>query len=360
MWTTNADAMKADFDTAFQRAYDSKRASGELGNLAKLFSLNALADYREALQRGLDPESDAWADIAWIDKRPIAKLRRDGPSAELGDMLLVVNHFDSGGRVASRACILEVKQSPTESIPPVPVTKGKSTANQFGILATWPDIFELKATGTSGAHLLRNVVTRDSAERDVLAQAWYAAVRPKDCKDTPWMVAPAVKGACFAHSLGSLFAACCRAEPLYAPEAGRPVGVGRRFTPGSTLSKPSNWDALVNTILSVVDKYDLPPTYFGLNAGPRRRSTRSSLPALAPIGIGSDLWHESLLSFTASCATIILVLTVLALQILSMMPPERLRWRLRPRDAFPVLTLTIVHGEPFELSPDRPIDWRHG
>lgn len=355
MWLTDAAAMKADFDLVFQRAYDRTKGSGELANLAELFTDAALKSYREALLRGIDPASRAWADIAWIDKRPIAKLKADSPGAELGDMMLVVNHFDPAGHVSSRACILEVKQSPSMVIPPVPVTSGKSTTNQFAILSEWPRIVELKATGKNFHPLLRNVVTRDSPTRDVLAQAWYTAVCPKGSQKQPWMVAPAIKDAEFSQTLGALFTACCRSESLHLPDIG-PVGVGREFTPNSTLNSPADWSALVNTILDVAGSYDLPPAYFGQGAGSRRRSTWSSLPALAPVGFASGFWNSNLLNFGLGCFTTILLIGVLALQGSALMAPPRYWLRRRRRNAFPILTLTIAHSETFDLPRDRPLD----
>lgn len=348
MWTNKDREMTEDFNTAFRLSHENGHAKGELANLAKLFSDEALSLYAQALHNGLQPGSEAWADVAWIDKRPIARLAKKGVGAELGDMLLIVNHIDPAGPVSSRACILEVKKSDSEAIKPVPVTTGKSTKNQFAILSSWPTIYELAATGNSRSDLLMNIVTNDDSSLDVLAQAWYAVVRPLSSEKHHWMAAPAIKGASFAHSLGDLFTACCRARSLCVSDSGRSLEVGRYFKPDLTLNEPPNWDSLVNKILSVADRYDLPQSYFKGYASGRRRSTRAGLPAISIATASPELWHESLLSLGLTCITFILILGILSIQILSLRTRYGEMHRRKRRGKFPVLTLTCVHSEYFE------------
>ncbi|UGQ47313.1 hypothetical protein [Massilia endophytica] len=133
MWIAGAQTqLKAAFDRAIEAAYGKGRG-GELENLANLFSPTTIGNFQRALQAGLDGRSAATVDIAWVDKRPIAKLSPTAPGAELGDMMIVVEEYYPGNSApsASRACLLEVKQSRSQIIPPVPVTSGASTKNQL-------------------------------------------------------------------------------------------------------------------------------------------------------------------------------------------------------------------------------------
>ena len=103
MWTATAGQdLKTAFDDAIEVAYGNGR-SDELENLANLFGDVAIDNYQKALYKGLASGSSAYVDIAWIDKRPIAKLSKDSKGAELGDMMLVVHQSDSRNFYSSRA-----------------------------------------------------------------------------------------------------------------------------------------------------------------------------------------------------------------------------------------------------------------
>ncbi|MCA8251447.1 hypothetical protein LGN12_30340 [Burkholderia multivorans] len=271
MWSSNAGpALKRAFDSAIAAAYGSGR-QGELENLADLFSDNALDSYQQALLSGLDPLSDASVDVAWIDKRPIAKIAANNEGAELGDMMLVVNERDTFGAVLkSRACLLEVKQAPQIPIPPVPVFSDASTLNQFAILSSWPVLTTLKMTGRNVVNLLENVDTNPAnIVGGTVAQAWYVAVKPKSSGGAPtpdpWVAAPAVAGADFCHSLGDVFGACARGDTLHHPNPSiGAMAVGRGFSRIHPFHGQTSWDALISAIIFVTEHYNLPAFYFPL------------------------------------------------------------------------------------------------
>lgn len=273
MWTANADQdLKKAFDDAIEVAYGNG-GSDELENLAKLFGDVALDNYQQALHKGLANGSSAGVDVAWIDKRPIAKLSQAAKGAELGDMMIVVHQSDSRNFHSCRACLLEVKQSPSQEIPPVPVTGGESSKNQFQILSTWPTIFGLKATATNRHYLLENITTQPGpGAGGVLAQAWYVAVKPPAATHPtpePWMAAPAVEASSFEHTLGDIFTACARGMSLTNSAVGIPIDVGREFQVGKTLQNPPGWDALINSIIWITRQYDLPRYFFRGTPGKR-------------------------------------------------------------------------------------------
>lgn len=358
MWISGAEVrMKSSFDAAIQSAYGFG-AGDELSNLAALFSDAALDQYHLAIRAGLDPASEAFVDVAWIDKRPIAYLDPKKAGAELGDMLVIVEQHDRSGSTLRRACIFEVKMSPKANVPPVPVTPGgDSTDNQFRILCDWPTLYGLKATSGNRSFLLQNVVTRPGAGRGgVLAQAWYAAVKPTPESSLPvcepWVVAPAICGARFNHTLGDALTACLLATPIENPK-GTLTDVGRDFVePTSAVDRPG-WDHLVKEIIKVTCRYQLPPHYFGKYPGVRYRSRRTAkagsaiLLALAP----AAFWHSFIGSLLA-----ILVLLAVAMVTLRPWRSERHDAREMPEDnLFPVVFFTIRHSEPMDFG-DRPVD----
>ena len=361
MWTSTAStSLKKGFDDAIEIAYGNGQ-SGELENLSDLFSPRALDGYQQALLTGLDALSDASIDVAWIDKRPIAKLTKNGAGAELGDMMLVVHERDSVGFILkSRACLLEVKQSPDDPIPPVPVTDGKSTKNQFEILSKWPTLYGLKATGTNRTYLLQNVTTHPSATiGGVIAQAWYVAVKPKSKTSVPtakpWMVAPAVLDANFEHTLGDLFQACAQGSSLY-HSVTKDVGVGREFSRELRLQNPPSWDALINAIISVCERYTLPEHLFGPSPG--KRYLRSYRPPIASFAIFPWLNIATLSNTVISLVVGFMVawwlLPILYYRRRSRSPYREfllgsfgcvrrvLKWR---RKSFPVLIFNVFHGD---------------
>ena len=351
MWAATADKdLKKAFDDAIEIAYGNGR-NGELENLANLFGDVALDNYQQALLKGLDGGSTAAVDVAWIDKRPIAKLSATATGAELGDMMLVVNEYDPRGLQVSRACLLEVKQSPTEAIPPVPVTGGESTKNQFQILSTWPVLYGLKATGSNHDYLLENIITQPGAAiGGVLAQAWYVAVKPPSATaptPMPWMAAPATTGAPFEHTLGEIFGACARGDSLTNKKIGTPIGVGRQFEKGKTLQNPPGWDALINTIISVTNSYDLPNYYFPHRPGRRYIPGRRFAPlaAFCGLSIPSDAIP------TASGVLIGILITCVTFAI-----SKRFKARKcapAQDEAFPVLFFNVHHSENIETVGER-------
>ncbi len=351
MWTATADKeLKKAFDDAIEIAYGNGR-NGELENLANLFGDIALDNYQQALLKGLDGGSNAAVDVAWIDKRPIAKLSATATGAELGDMMLVVHEHDPRGLQVSRACLLEVKQSPGGAIPPVPVTGGESTRNQFQILSSWPTLYGLKATGSNRAYLLENIITQPGAATGgVLAQAWYVAVKPPSTTaptPMPWMAAPAAAGAPFEHTLGEIFGACARGGSLTNTKVGAPIGVGRQFEEGKTLQNPPGWDALINAIISVTIFYDLPKHYFPHRAGRRYIPGRRFAPLAAFCGLNIP-------SGAIPTATGVLIGILIAC-VAAAIFMRRKAGKHAPAqdDAFPVLFLNVHHSENMEPAGER-------
>ncbi|MFL0336556.1 hypothetical protein [Stenotrophomonas maltophilia] len=367
MWTSTAPKdLKASFDNAISSAYGNG-SNDELSNLAKLFSDAAMRNYERGLNNALDEDSAASVGLAWIDKRPIAKLTADGPGAELGDMLLVVEEFDPRGRVSTRACIVEVKQSPSSTIPPVPVTPGgESTKNQFKILSEWPAIHGVRATGSNNSYLLENVVTQPGPkDGGVLTQAWYAAVRPKSAgaaNPHPWMVAPAIRGAEFNYTLGDLFAACAIKRPLRGPDS-RPIGVGREVDLEEVSAQPG-WSELIETIIDVARRYHLPPKYFGNERRNRYQQTFSNARDRAFLMFAMPAPGSFLNIALGTAAGVVLAAITLAIAFWLVMAVNEARMAARAArnkrahqdktegDAgerkFPVIHFSIFHGERYE------------
>ncbi|NUT61914.1 hypothetical protein [Herbaspirillum sp. C9C3] len=278
MWTSTAEAdLKSAFDDAIKNAYGSG-LNGELENLAELFSPAALYAYKTSLLKGLDNQSDAAVDLAWIDKRPVAYRAKVNaspiadevikPGCELGDMLLIANTYGPDGTLQkSQACILEVKQANAVPIPAVPVFPNEdSTRNQFKILESWPKLYGIKKTGSNNDYLVKAVNTWPNSPKNggVRAQAWYVAVlshgTPLGTLKSPWMAAPAVSGEPFdKYTLGEIFSACAQGISLKTSIGD--IQVGREFE-RKNYASASNWNAVINSIIHTTQAYDLPKSLF--------------------------------------------------------------------------------------------------
>lgn len=363
MWNATArQDLKASFDAAISSAYGNGE-SKELANLAKLFSESALRNYEIGLNEALDRDSAAAVGVAWIDKRPIAKLSASEPGAELGDMLLVVEEYDADGNSSMRACIVEVKQSPSSAIPPVPVTpRSRSTRNQLRVLSEWPTIHGLLATGSNKRYLLENIVTRPGeGPSGVLAQAWYAAVKPRSGAapfSDPWMAAPAIEGASFDSTLGELFAACATCTSLAVQGWGR-IHVGREVVQQQIVSPPG-WSQLIDTILCVTRMYPKPPEHFGRSAKGSRyelaRSSkmkqRASLMMVMPATLG--FWSGTLSTFLGVLCGVLIAAFALESgpSLIESVRTVLHRRGILGRKRFPVLFIQVYHGNEMYRAPE--------
>lgn len=361
MWSSDADQeLKKAFDSVIAAAYGAGR-KGELENLADLFSNKALKGYQQALLSGLDVWSDAAVDVAWVDKRPIATIAGNSVGAELGDMMLVVHERDYfGAQIRSRACLLEVKQSPHISIPFVPVFNDESTKNQFAILSAWPVLETLKMTGANTHNLLEGVETKPAnIVGGAVAQAWYVAVKPKSSTGIPtpdpWMAAPAVAGADFRHSLGELFGACARGAALFHPKSGD-MAVGREFSRVLRYSGKPSWDVLISAIIFVTEHYSLPRSLFSGLRDKRYRRGKFKPPflfsALSVVDPSALSWMTvgMLLGFIAACAVFYALLYpwrwALGTLGIPLWRKSFIRWKLRRNpEIFPVIVFNVFHGD---------------
>lgn len=351
------------FNMAFFAAYGTG-VLDELENLGKLFSPAARIAYAQALATGLVKGGSASVDVAWIDKRPIAIFNAGDAGAELGDMMLVIFERYGSGPLESRACLLEVKQSPTDPVPPVPVTDGQSTRNQFKILSTWEPIHAVKKTSTNKDTLLTNVVTKTCGLEDALAQAWYVAVKPPPSSGVvtnPWVAAPAIAGSEFNFTLGELFVACARGESLTDKISLKPIRVGKSFKLNHTLQAPYGWDALINTIIDkVTQQYRMPPKYYGWPAAMRYFSgvvvTGVATGAVAQSQASSTTldWLSAVIFLTALTNLIMLYFVRKLWRLVLNPTPTAHAADLDDEDGgarihaggFPILIFSVAHDEP--------------
>lgn len=134
------------------------------------------------------------------------------------------------------------------------------------------------------------------------------------------------------------------------------MGVGREFARGHTLQNPPSWDALINAIISVCDKYELPEHYFGPAPGKRYLSgpvrARTSLALLA--GLNGAALANTLAGASLACSATLCGLFVLYSRRMSLSPYRDFpfgrfdyvrRALLSRRKHFPVLIFNIFHGD---------------
>lgn len=340
MWKKKASLnMALLFNALFHKRHQLASTS-ELQNLSKLFSNSVLSGIEAILSLALTKGSKASVDIAWIDKRPIAYWSKKHPGAELGDMMIVSHYYQPNGAYKnSRACLLEVKQSKTMDVPPVPVTRGKSTLNQLHILTLWPKLLYLRMTGSHKSSLMKNIDLQSSSTADeLLSQAWYVAVKPKSHPHR-WVAAPAIAGAPFRYTLGEIIAACLQGESLPKFPAVSRYKVGRDFIgkPDFATNPNPEWADLICGIAFTAHEYALPQSHFGKSAGKRLVRGRV-VTGTAALGISLPFVTDPVAADTLTYIACVCLAFGIGLS-------TYLLDRHRERQRFPVLFFHIQQGE---------------
>lgn len=298
----------SEIDGEFWKIYKNKLGGSELTQLAKLFRHGGLPKRLENILSPLLPSPSAYyreeleVSIAWIDKRPLAKLKTHSGRVELGDAAFfffdILQHKKTIYRQA-RAVILQAKIAREKGQivrPTVPVNPGKpkptsSTAHELELLSAWKS-FDLYATSGS-----RTAIVRDISVAPVTsppANGWFMAtpkIQPgKAASSTwisPWMCGPASAGTVCNLTIGNLIYALLTSS---IPTAGAypfpEVGADFSFDPKYLLSPHgNNWDRLCIELLRLCPKNKLPPSVFGKTTkGAVITSTVRSVPYLGSRG----------------------------------------------------------------------------
>lgn len=269
------------------RAIHASGYGGELQQLAKLFKRRALPAVLQTvieptLRTGRSYREDIEVKLAWIDKRPLAKLARHTKRVELGDAaIFYLDRLRCRDRITwrpARALILQAKvakergqlAAPAVPVNPTRPARDSSTAREFDLLSSW-STFDLYATSGSKNALATGITAAPTSLPP--GNGWYMAApwtRPdadaKRAWASPWMCAPAVMAAPCITTLGQLLLAFLRCDEVGAglPSAGEEF----RFHPDA-LKKPqgSDWQRVCVEILRLCPKYRLPKALVGEFAG---------------------------------------------------------------------------------------------
>jgi hypothetical protein len=303
--------ISADIDSAIWEIYGNRLGGGELAQLAKLFKAgglpqrltdilsptlaSSLPHYREELE----------IKLAWIDKRPLAKLKTETSRVELGDAAIFFFDIVKVGKRylynrEARALVLQAKVAKEKrqiAQPLVPVNPGappasSSTARELALLSNWAQ-FDLYATSGSIEPIVRDISVAQAKRPP--PNGWYMAT-PKiqpDAPDaaawtSPWMCAPSASGSPCTVTLGSLLwhfltASAFANSKVPLPEA----GVNFKFDPQYFASPRGNgWDRLCVEILRLCPKNNLPQSLFG---GSTRSAVVTSVVRSLPY-LGGDNW----------------------------------------------------------------------
>jgi len=240
---------------------------GELQALSKLFDTKFLNDLETILNvnsRIQKSYKDRFEiSCGWIDKIPLAQFTNpildiNGNSIkgkmELGDLLLIYTHNRVNIKsketkfysAENRATIVQAKIA-DKALPEVPIGKMptryvSSTSKELALLSSWPE-FDLYQTSRSKLPILTKIQL-DSTKPN----AKFAGYFSKN-----WYVGkPVYKDICN-DSFGSLIVGMIKGNE------------GQEFD----VTKTSNWDKLIETLVSICGKYQLPNFVFGGSKGSR-------------------------------------------------------------------------------------------
>lgn len=307
----------AQIDSQIWDIYDHRLGGSELGQLAKLFNTSGLlARLDDVLTPTLPTPRPGYSEelelsLAWIDKRPLAKLATNPRRVELGDAaIFFFDLLQFSGKThyrQSRAVILQAKVAKEKgqiAQPAVPVNPRRprpntSTARELELLSRW-EIFDLYKTAGDRDPILNGISVAPA--KFPPANGWYMATpkkRPNDGQNgawkSPWMCAPAKDGAPCEVTLGNLLLAFLASSPVNGGNSSLPaVGVDFEFDPQYLLQpnlsakRGNDWNRLCVKILQLCPKHQLPRSLFGAQAGPAiiRTTVLRSLPYA---GDGSSL-----------------------------------------------------------------------
>lgn len=298
-----------EIDSEILEIYKQKLGGGELSQLAKLFKGKGLPDrlltilrstlrvpvryYREELE----------IKLAWIDKRPLAKLANQPKRGELGDAAFfyfeILQHNGKASHQQARALIMQAKvakepkqiASPTVPVNPSNPSPNSSTAREIDLMSQWRT-FDLYKTSRSRSAIVKGVSIAPQSRPP--AHGWYMATPGKHPKgsqakawESPWMCGPAAMGAPCAVTLGELLRSFFTFDTVTAgcnalPEAGATF----KFDPSYMTTPVGNgWDRLCVEILRLCPNNQLPKSLFG-NTGPRGAVITSVVRSFPYLGRG--------------------------------------------------------------------------
>jgi hypothetical protein len=223
--------------------------------------------------------------LAWIDKRPLAKLGAYANRVELGDAAIFFFDLMQSRKTSyrqARALILQAKVAkeprqlaqPTVPINPSNPAISSSTARELALMSRW-DRFDLYKASGSRIPVVRGIAIGSSTKTP--PNGWYMATpripptpEQQAAWKSPWMCAPAENRASCNVTLGSLLWAFFSSSKLPAGVNKLPeVGADFDFDP-KYLTEPrgQDWNRLCIEMLRLCPGNKLPQSLFGRR--PRR------------------------------------------------------------------------------------------
>lgn len=289
-----------DIDKIIDAQYSGLHGSGELQQLAHLFSNDFWLDFEELLRDKLNAAKGPYSrevsvGLGYIDKIPVARF---DPSVndihgnlitegtELADAAVIfidkVLMPNGKHRQHASALLLQAKQAEDADLPKqvpivsLPTSPNASTLKELALLTDWPK-FDLYFGGNSGQALQRGYVINNGSG-SVQPQAWFIGAPPS--MSTPWSSAgthhwiagPSANATNCTYSLGQLLEAMLTANGTLTGTKG--VGQNFNFDLGrlvphprhadqiASSSTPPTWDDLCHQILLACNRYKLPRSLF--------------------------------------------------------------------------------------------------
>jgi hypothetical protein len=298
----NLDAKKAaQIDSEIWNIYKGRLGGNELPQLAKLFKENSLPrSLAKVLSQSLPRPSSHYREeleikLAWIDKRPLAKLEAYTKRGELGDAAIFFFDLAQSGKTRyrqARALILQAKVAeeakqlahPTVPVNPTNPSKTSSTARELALLSKW-DRFDLYKASRSRVPIADRIAIISSTTPS--PNGWYMATPKKQPNPgtmaawkCPWMCAPAEKGSSCNVTFGNLLWAFLSSNLVNSTYE---VGANFNFDPEYLIHPQGrDWTRLCIELLRLCPENDLPQSLFGRR--PKRAIVSSVIRSLPYLG----------------------------------------------------------------------------
>lgn len=251
--------METEIDDLLSRIYTKNKYS-ELEALSKLFNLDFLEQLEKLLNRNCRNEENFRESYkisyGWIDKIPLAKFTSPTKNinnitikgkTELGDVLFIYTHKIKNNTdksadkiIDTRASLIQAKIAKKAS-PLTPIVKMSkricSTSKELKLFSDWPE-FDLYKTSNSSKPVLRKL-NLDINEQNRKFSGYYSK---------NWYFGnPQINSICD-KTYGKFFIDFINRRE------------GQSF---ENESNRTDWDLLINKIVSVCKEYNLPPYLFG-------------------------------------------------------------------------------------------------
>lgn len=275
-------------DDLINRQYIDISNTGELNQLARLFSIGFISDLLKIIS---DRNSSARVssdiieiNLCWIDKRPLADFTKQkiidhnnniiSQKVEIADAAFFffneIGYLDNGiekiTREESLSFMFQAKRAKSTKLPAIPIgtstSKNNSTAKEYALLSKWPT-FDLYKTSANKNPIYQDLKI-DISGTTTSPYGWFGACPPTKVGPwkSRWMCAPAQLQASCDFTLGELIIALINRKTLGGVNVGESFIFDPTWQSGNNKNNLNSWDVLNNEILYQCKISQLPKSIF--------------------------------------------------------------------------------------------------